>query len=75
MSSLPPATLYRAKGVIYASDVPGRRAVLQVVGKRVDISLHDEWGARTPRTQIVVIGAAGAMDEEALRDQIETARQ
>ena len=34
-----PSEIYRAKGVIYTSDVPERRAVLQVVGKRVDISL------------------------------------
>src|SRR5579864_5502683 len=30
-----PGTVYRAKGVIYNSDVPQRRAVLQVVGRRV----------------------------------------
>ena len=33
-----------------------RRAVLQVVGRRVDISLEDEWEERTPRTRIVAIG-------------------
>jgi G3E family GTPase len=37
-----PADIYRAKGVIYAADAPKRRAVLQVVGRRVDISLEDE---------------------------------
>ena len=51
-----PGTVYRAKGVVYTTDAPQRRAVLQVVGRRVDISLQDEWGGRTPRTQIVVIG-------------------
>jgi G3E family GTPase len=57
-----PGTVYRAKGVIYTTDSPQRRAVLQVVGRRVDISLQDEWGERTPRTQIVVIGAANGID-------------
>src|SRR5271169_4175831 len=57
-----PGTVYRAKGVVYSADTPQRRAVLQVVGRRVDISLQDEWGGRTPRTQIVVIGAAGCID-------------
>jgi len=61
-----PANIYRAKGVIYTSDAPERRAVLQVVGRRVDVSLADGWGERTPRTQIVAIGAAGATDGEAL---------
>jgi G3E family GTPase len=68
-----PATVYRAKGVIYSADAPTRRAVLQVVGKRVEISLHDEWDERAPRTQIVVIGAAGGIDEKFLHDQFQKA--
>jgi G3E family GTPase len=56
-----PGSVYRAKGVVYTTDAPQRRAVLQVVGRRVDISLH-EWGGRAPRTQIVAIGAAGSID-------------
>jgi G3E family GTPase len=66
-----PANIYRAKGVIYTADAPARRAVLQVVGRRVDISLADEWRDRPPRTQIVAIGAPGAMDGEALRATFE----
>ena len=61
-----PGTVYRAKGVIYAADALHRRAVLQVVGRRVDISLEDEWGQRLPRTQIVAIGAAGGIDADLL---------
>jgi G3E family GTPase len=57
-----PRNIYRAKGVIYTSDVPERRAVLQVVGRRVDISIQEEWGRRTPRTRLVAIGAAGSID-------------
>jgi G3E family GTPase len=57
-----PGTVYRAKGVVYTTDAPRRRAVLQVVGRRVDISIQDEWGQRAPRTQIVAIGAAGTID-------------
>jgi G3E family GTPase len=57
-----PANIYRAKGVIYNLDVPERRAVLQVVGRRVDISIQEEWGHRAPRTQLVAIGAAGSID-------------
>jgi G3E family GTPase len=66
-----PANIYRAKGVIHTADAPGRRAVLQVVGRRVDISLENEWGDRPRRTQIVAIGAPGAIDEEALRERFE----
>ena len=56
----------RAKGVVYSSDAPKRRAVLQVVGRRVDISLQEDWGERAPRTQIVAIGAAGSIDASLL---------
>jgi G3E family GTPase len=61
-----PGAVYRAKGVIYTTDVPQRRAVLQVVGRRVDISIHEGWGQRAPRTQIVAIGAAGSIDADLL---------
>jgi G3E family GTPase len=57
-----PGTIYRAKGFIYSTDAPHRRAVLHVVGRRVDVSLQDEWGQRAPRSQIVAIGAAGGID-------------
>ena len=63
--------IYRAKGVIYTADTPKRRAVLQVVGKRVDISLQDEWGGRAPRTQIVAIGALGGIEPQALQKTFE----
>jgi G3E family GTPase len=61
-----PGTVYRAKGVVHSADAPQRRAVLQVVGRRVDIAIQDEWGQRTPRTQIVAIGAAGSIDARLL---------
>ena len=64
-----PGSVYRAKGVVYTTDAPQRRAVLQVVGRRVDISLQDEWGGRTPRTRIVVIGAANSIDPVMLGHQ------
>ncbi len=70
-SSKLPASIYRAKGVVYSSDVPERRAVLQVVGKRVDISLQDEWGERAPLTQIVAIGSPDGIDASALQDRFE----
>jgi G3E family GTPase len=61
-----PGTVYRAKGIVYSADAPQRRVVLQVVGRRVDISLQDDWGERAPRTRIVAIGAAGGVDASLL---------
>ena len=62
-----PANVYRCKGVVYCTDAPRRRAVLQVVGRRVDITLDDDWGDRTPRTRIVAIGAKNGLDHAMLR--------
>ncbi len=53
-----PASVYRCKGIIYAADFPDKRYALQIVGRRTEIAELDEWGERTPRTQIVAIGAA-----------------
>ena len=64
-----PGTVYRAKGVVYNSDAPEQRAVLQVVGRRVDISLQESWGERTPCTKIVVIGAFNTLDPLSLAHQ------
>jgi G3E family GTPase len=52
-----PASIYRCKGIIFAADSPDKRIALQIVGRRTEISELDKWGDRTPRTQIVAIGA------------------
>ncbi len=62
-----PASIYRCKGIIFTTDVPERRVALQTVGRRTEISELDEWGERSPRTQIVAIGAkidAQELDEK-----------
>ncbi len=69
-SKLPPS-IYRAKGIVYCAEEPRRRAVLQVVGRRVDISLHEEWGERPPLTQIVAIGSPDGIDAGVLQNRFE----
>ena len=69
--SIAPANIYRCKGVIYSAEIPDRRAILQVVGKRVHISIENEWGSRVPRSQIVAIGAHTAIDGDQLRSLFE----
>ena len=69
-----PASIYCCKGVIHSSDAPGRRAVLQVVGKRGDIALAEEWGDRRPRSQIVAIGAYGKLDHAELQEVFDRCR-
>ena len=64
-----PASVYRCKGIVFAADSPDTRLALQVVGRRTEISELDEWGERTPRTQIVAIGAA--IDARELDDKFD----
>ena len=63
-----PASIYRCKGVIHSAEEPERRVVLQVVGKRVDIAVGDEWNGRQPRTRIIAIGAHDGVDGAALHE-------
>ena len=63
-----PANVYRCKGVVYTSDAPDQRVILQVVGKRVEISVAHHWGEQQPCTRLVAIGEHGAMNDDALRE-------
>ena len=51
-----PCEIYRCKGIVYAIESPDRMFVLQVVGKRVDITPGGKWGSKEKKTQIVAIG-------------------
>ena len=62
-----PTSIYRAKGIMNLVESPERKAILQVVGNRVKVTISDEWGAETPYTEIVVIGSHGTVDGEKLR--------
>ncbi len=61
-----PGNIYRCKGVVYTAEHPNERVILQAVGRRHDISLGGQWGDRSPRTQIVAIGAPGSIDDAEL---------
>lgn len=63
-----PGAIYRLKGVVWSTEAPDRRAVVQVVGKRMDISFDGSWGHRTPQTRLVAIGAPGSVDASLLND-------
>lgn len=57
-----PTTIYRAKGMVFLTDAPQQRHILQVVGKRASISQGEAWGDQVPATRIVLIGAANGVD-------------
>ena len=64
-----PVSVYRCKGIVFAADSPDKRLVLQVVGRRTEITEQGEWGERTPLTQIVAIGAQ--LDAQELNDRFD----
>ena len=69
-----PASVYRCKGVVHTAEEPGRRVILQVVGKRVDIAVGDEWNGREPRTRIIAIGAHDGVDGASLGEVFDRCR-
>ena len=69
-----PASIYRCKGVVHTVEEPGRRVILQVVGKRVDIAVGDEWNGTQPRTRIIAIGARDGVDGASLREVFDRCR-
>ncbi len=64
-TELPPS-VFRAKGVVYLDQRPEHRAILQVVGRRAELSLGKPWGDVTPATSLVLIGRRGSLDADAL---------
>lgn len=66
-----PANIYRCKGILNTAEHPGRKTVLQVVGKRVTFSGGDSWQHDEPKSQIVIIAAAGQLNKALLQEQIE----
>ncbi len=65
-----PASVYRAKGVFYLADDPEHRAILQVVGRRVNLEMGEPWGETPPSSQFVLISAHGGVDHEVLQEQM-----
>jgi G3E family GTPase len=68
-----PVSIYRAKGIMHLSDAPDRKAILQVVGNRVKVTISEPWGEETPYTEIVCIGAYGTINADALRKLFDSA--
>ena len=61
-----PIGIFRAKGIIACNREPKTRAVLNMVGKRVDISMEKNLRDRNELTRIVTIGTPGAMTTDKL---------
>ena len=70
-----PVTIYRCKGVVHSVEEPLRRSVLQVVGRRVDITPERAWDDGAARSRIVVIAARDGLDEESLKTRFDSCQR
>lgn len=63
--------VYRAKGIVRLDDLPGRRVLLQTVGRRQALSDLGPWGAEAPESRVLMIGQAPAFDEAEIVRRLE----
>ena len=62
-----PATIYRAKGIVYLDKNREQKHLLQVAGSRIHLIREDEWGSQTPYSELVFIGEADTLDAPQLQ--------
>ena len=61
-----PGSVYRVKGFVASEEFPEHRMIVQVVGKRLNVSQDGPWGNQEPKTRVVAIGAPGSVTTETL---------
>ncbi len=66
--------IFRAKGFVHLQEFRERRGLLQMVGKRVQITVDEPWGAESPRTALVFSGEAGVTGPARLQAMVEACR-
>jgi G3E family GTPase len=70
MTEALPLNIYRAKGLFFLADEPNRRAVLHIVGKRVELKL-EHWDKDSQLSQFVVIGTHGDVVSDELQSLLD----
>lgn len=67
-----PNGVYRAKGFIYLEELPSKRYVLQMVGRRYTLDETGTWGTQRPQSEIVLIGGRKGIDAHALQSAFDS---
>ena len=57
-----PENIYRCKGFVYLADDPDHRYVLQVVGRRIELTRDRPWGIGARANRIVAIAHKSTLD-------------
>lgn len=70
-----PTTVYRAKGFVYAQDVPDHEVIVHVAGRRVHQERGKPWGDRPRETRLVIIAGQGQLALEPIRERLAACSQ
>lgn len=62
-----PSAILRAKGLVNLASRPERRTILQMVGRRVQLTADGPWLDDLRRSELVFIGEPGALTDEGLQ--------
>lgn len=68
-----PTEIFRAKGVLWVAEEARRQVVLQLVGRRVNLTPADEWGEQPRRSRLVLIGSPDGVDADDLYKRFQAA--
>jgi len=74
LDSLPGGVL-RAKGFIHLAEDPANRHLLQLVGRRWQVTAGEPWGAVQAETRLVFIGLPGSIDPAGIGRQLTAAQR
>lgn len=66
-----PSSVFRVKGFVYLADQPANKVLVQVVGRRVQISMDEPWNGQTPQTRLVMIAGSGGLDADWLQKELD----
>ncbi len=70
-----PTEVFRVKGILNLAEIPKRRVVLQVVGKRVQLSKGLPWNDRTPLSRMTMLGLHRELDFEEIATELQRCLQ
>ena len=65
-----PDGVLRAKGFVQLVEDPARRHLLQLVGKRRQLTAGNPWGETEPETRLVFIGLPGSIQTADIQRQL-----
>jgi G3E family GTPase len=66
-----PTGIFRAKGVLWIAEKPERRALLHLVGSRVQLTFGEPWGDTPPQSQLIGIGLPEAVNPDDLTQRLD----